>query len=58
MQSAGYTHLLVYRMGADYVKGKDPRYSLADWQALSEFLNRLPNPEDFGGAYQLYSLNP
>jgi hypothetical protein len=54
----GYTHLLYYRLGADFVRADDQRYSKADWQALDSLLSRLPAGESFGDAYVMYSLRP
>jgi hypothetical protein len=57
-RAQGYTHLLFYRFGAEYIQQYDSRYSSDDWQALAGALTSLPNPIDFGGAYQLYTLEP
>jgi len=54
---AGFTHVLFYRTGADFlVEANDPHHTQADLDALKAFLNTLPPPVDFGGVYQLYSL--
>lgn len=55
---ANFTHVLYYRMGAEFVRADDLRYAASDWLALEDLLARLPAPLDFGGAYQLYSLQP
>ena len=53
----GITHVLFYRTGADFlVEANDPHHTPADLQALKDFLNTLPTPVDFGGVYQLYSI--
>jgi hypothetical protein len=57
-QEEGYTHLLVNHFGADYVRREDRQYTAAEWQALDDLLNRLAAPQDFGGAYRLYALEP
>jgi hypothetical protein len=57
-RAQGFTHLLFYRFGADYIQQHDSRYTSNDWQALTGILSSLPNPIDFGGAYQLYALEP
>jgi hypothetical protein len=54
----GYTHLLYYRFGADFVRSNDPSYQNADWVALDDLRAHLGSPVDFGGAYELYSLQP
>jgi hypothetical protein len=55
-QQAGYTHVLFYRQGAEFVRRSDPRYLQTDWQALTSLLNQLTPLEDFGTAYTLYRL--
>ncbi len=56
--AAGYTHLLVYRAGADFIRQDDNRYANTEWEALDLFLDGLPLQEDFGGTYELYQLQP
>ncbi len=58
-RAAGYTHLLFYAAGAEFIRqeGRMP-YTDADWQALEELLQELRLVKDFGGAYQLYALTP
>ena len=57
-RSMGYSHLLYYRLGAEYVRNEDKRYSPEDWETLDALLSTLHPPVDFGGAYYLYRLNP
>jgi hypothetical protein len=57
-QDQGYTHLLVYKSGAEFEREHRQELSKEDWQALDDLLSQLPPPADFGGAYQLYALNP
>jgi len=57
-RSTGYSHLIDYQAGADFVIGEDQRYSPGDWEALDALLSNLPPPVDLGGAYLLYSLQP
>jgi hypothetical protein len=52
----GYTHVLFYRLGADFVREEDKRYQPSDWQALDLLLSNLATPDDIGGVYQLYSI--
>ena len=53
----GFTHLLFYRTGAEFlVEANDPHHTSADLQVLKQFLDTLPKPTDFGGVYQLYSI--
>ncbi len=56
-KAQGFTHVLFYKMGASFMRDtQDPHYSPSEWAALDAFLNQLPKPVDFGGAYQLYSI--
>ncbi len=52
----GFTHLLYYQEGADFIQGEDDRYQDADWQLLDELLAEMPTPLDFGDVYVLYPL--
>ncbi|GAB4527306.1 MAG: hypothetical protein Fur0018_12890 [Anaerolineales bacterium] len=55
-RAAGYTHLLLYRAGADFEFAIRPQLSPADQAALDDLLSRLPNLADFDGVYALYAL--
>jgi len=56
-RSSGYTHLLFYRLGADFVRSSDARYAPSDWQTLDLLLSRLSPPmTDYGAAYSMYKL--
>ena len=55
-RTAGYTHLLFYEHGADFIHEDDPAYTDADWVELEEFLAQLKLERDFSGNYKLYSL--
>jgi hypothetical protein len=57
-ENAGYTHILYYELGAEFIQEDDARYQTSDWKALDEFFARLPPPADIGGVYELYSLAP
>ena len=57
-RAKGYTHLLYNRFGADFVRADDKSYRDTDWLALDVLLSQLQEPVDFGGAYELYSLEP
>jgi hypothetical protein len=55
----GYTHLLLHRSGANFVRQEDLlTYTDADWQALEDLLSDQELVQDFGGAYQLYAIAP
>jgi len=53
----GYTHLLFYREGADFIRDEDSRYQDSDWQFLEQLLASLPAPLGFGDVYALYPLD-
>jgi hypothetical protein len=53
----GYTHLLFYRAGADFLSQDGARYQPDDWQALEELLTRLTVIKEFDGTYTLYKLS-
>lgn len=57
-RASGYTHLLFYRFGANFVRQHDHRYLSSDWDALDSLLAELPELNDFGETYILYSLIP
>ena len=57
-RASGYTHLLFYRFGANFVRQHDHRYLSSDWDALDSLLAKLPELNDFGETYILYSLIP
>jgi hypothetical protein len=53
----GFTHILLYRAGVDFVRENDSRYTEEDWEALERLLNRLELIETFGDGYELYGLS-
>ncbi len=57
-QDQGFTHVLYYQTGAEFIKQDDPRYHPEEWTALQALLQSLDPREDFGGAYRLYRLAP
>jgi hypothetical protein len=57
-RGAGITHLLYYRIGADFTRQGDQRYQPSDWEALDALLASLPTVAKFGHAYELYELIP
>ncbi len=57
-QQSGFSHLLFYRTGAEFIKVDDPRYHPTEWIALESLLGSLSTPEDYGHTYELYSLLP
>jgi len=57
-RNKGYTHLLYYQLGADFLRQQDPNYSLDDWLALDALLGQLRPGQSFGDAYIFFPLNP
>ncbi len=56
-KAEGYTHLLVYRQGVEFlVEANDPNHTPDDLRTLNSFLAALPAPEKLGGVYELYEL--
>jgi hypothetical protein len=54
-QEQGYTHVMLFRSGADYIREREPRYTTGDWQKLETLLAHL-HPPTVVGSYELYSL--
>ncbi len=52
-QQAGYTDVLVYHAGVDFLRAREPGW---DWQALPDLLTHLRPLQSFGEAYTLYAL--
>lgn len=57
-RQAGYTHVLLYRTGMEFVRQNDKRYTSDDWDDLNRFLSKLTLVSDIYGAYDLYRLGP
>jgi hypothetical protein len=57
--SDGFTHVLIYQTGVDFVKEEDKellRYTASDWADLERFRSELHLVKDYGGVYVLYEL--
>jgi hypothetical protein len=54
----GWTHILLYTAGADFERAARSEYSEADWESLDRMRGLLPEVEQFGDGYTLYSLSP
>jgi hypothetical protein len=52
----GYSHILIYRAGADFLRRTDDKFTEESWDKLDRLLESLPLVEDYGGIYQLYRL--
>jgi hypothetical protein len=57
-QRSGYTHLLYYHAGADFLRQEEHFLDNEEWLVLDAFLADLPVQEKFGEAYCLYCLSP
>ncbi|MHB0988574.1 MAG: glycosyltransferase family 39 protein [Bellilinea sp.] len=55
-KTRGYTHVLVYQTGVEYVRATDPDYTPEVWQGLQEILARLRLVESLDNIYLLYEL--
>jgi len=57
-QRSGYTHLLYYHAGADFLRQEEHFLDDEEWLVLDDLLADLPVQEKFGEAYSLYRLSP
>jgi len=56
-RSQGYTHVLVYTMGMEFLRmDQDPHHPPQDLDALEFLLATLPDPANYGDTYNLYVL--
>jgi hypothetical protein len=55
-KAQGYTHLLVYQPGEQFMRETDRSTSPQDWVVFDQLLGKLPAPEAIGNTYQLYIL--
>jgi hypothetical protein len=53
----GFTHLLLFHVGRDFVQAEDDRYRPEDWEALDDLLQELTEIDAFGDAYSLFRLD-
>jgi hypothetical protein len=57
-KNAGYTHLLVYQEGIDFLKeNPDPHHPIQELNQLQSFLATISVEKNFGGIYTLYRLD-
>jgi hypothetical protein len=52
----GFSHLLYYQLGADFLRQEDDRYQNMDWETLARLKSRLTKISDLNDIYQLYEL--
>ena len=53
---AGYTRVLYFKTGADFVRQHAERFEVYGWDELDALLTSLPVVENFNDAYVLYRL--
>jgi hypothetical protein len=56
--AADYTHLLYYRLGADFIRAQSPGSQIDDWNALEALISQLNLVQNFGDTYLLYRIAP
>ena len=54
----GFSHILIYKAGADFERENREDIPISNWQDLDALLAGLTLQEDIGGKYQLYSMKP
>jgi hypothetical protein len=54
----GYTHILYYMLGADFLRNEDHHYQTQDWEVLEDLLSQLEIEKNFGDTHILYRLIP
>jgi hypothetical protein len=53
----GYTHLLIWNWGRQFVQAEDQQKALINWNLLDSTLGKLPVEKQIGGgAYTLYGI--
>jgi hypothetical protein len=56
-QELGYTHILYYKTGANFIRETEKlKYVLDDWEGLDKTFSKLPAPEIIGNSYWLIDL--
>ena len=55
-QVQGYTHLLLNRIGIEFIQENDGRISSGNWEKLETLLSMLPSPTPISPGYDLYEL--
>ena len=56
-KAQGYTHLLIYNTGKEFVRTEDPQGSFINWTLLDATLRNLRIEKQIeGGSYTLYKL--
>jgi len=54
----GFSHILIYKAGADFERENRDDIPISNWQDLDALLADLTLQEDIEGIYQLYSMKP
>lgn len=55
-RAAGFTHILYYRLGANFLEREDVNFRSLDWWQLDNFLAQLPQMENIYDTYELYRI--
>ena len=56
-RSQGFTHILIYKTGADMIREGDKILGQDGWVTLDQTLTILPKPVSYGDVYYLYTLS-
>jgi hypothetical protein len=52
----GFTHILYYRLGANFLQNEDTNFQGMDWAQLDNLLAQLQQVDDIYGTYELYRI--
>lgn len=55
-RAEGFTYILYYRLGADFLQQEDSNFRDLDWAQLNNMLAQLQQVDDINGSYELYRI--
>jgi hypothetical protein len=55
-RAAGFTHILYYRSGANFLEHEDVNFRGMDWAQLDHLMAQLPQVENIYDSYELYRI--
>ena len=55
-RAEGFTYILYYRLGADFLQQEDSNFRDLDWAQLNNMLAQLRQVDDINGTYELYRI--
>jgi hypothetical protein len=55
-RAAGFTHILYYRLGANFLEREDVNFHNMDWAQLDHLLAQLPQVANIYDTYELYRI--